>query len=280
MSDEPGPSELRQTFDRSAAGYQAARPDYPPALYDALIELTGVDATSRLLEVGCATGKATLPLARRGFRITAVELGPALAEAATVNLAPYPQVTVEQAAFEAWPNRGRDGYDLVFAATSWHWLDAAVRYRRAFDLLKPDGHLAFWSAMHVFPADGDPFFTEIQDVYQEIGASKPGDDRQPRPGQLPDQRAEILASNLFGSVVVREFDWELDYTAEQYLALLDTFSGHLAMAEADRARLYSEIRRRIAVRPSGTVRRGWGAVLHVATRLSAGNADNGNGVPH
>jgi hypothetical protein len=31
--------------------------------------------------------------------------------------------------------------------------------------------------------------------------------------------------------------------------------------------LYGEIRRRLALRPDHAVRRGWGAVLHVARRL-------------
>jgi len=192
---------------------------------------------------------------------------------AKINMAPYPLVTVEQGAFETWPNPPGTAYDLVFAATAWHWLDPAVRYRRAFDLLRPGGHLAFWAATHVFPEGGDPFFTELQEVYRAIGAAKPGDDRQPRPGQLPDESAEILASGLFGNVRVREFDWELDYTVDQYLALLSTFSSHLVLPEPARGRLFDEVRRRIAARSSGSVRRGWGAVLHVATRLDRGNAD-------
>jgi hypothetical protein len=48
--------------------------------------------------------------------------------------------------------------------------------------------------------------------------------------------------------------------------LLDTFSGHIAMADWQRDRLYGEIRRRLAARPDGQLRRHWGAVLHVARR--------------
>ena len=48
--------------------------------------MAGLAPGARLLEVGCATGKATVPLARRGFRITCVELGPELAAAARRNL--------------------------------------------------------------------------------------------------------------------------------------------------------------------------------------------------
>ena len=70
---------LRQTFDAAAARYDRVRPDYPEALFDDLVALTGLTPGDHLIEVGCATGKATRPLARRGFRITCVELGPELA---------------------------------------------------------------------------------------------------------------------------------------------------------------------------------------------------------
>lgn len=77
MSHDP---QLRTTFDRAASLYQKARPDYPDELYADLLTMTGVKPPARLLEVGCGPGKATLPLARMGFRITAIELGEALAE--------------------------------------------------------------------------------------------------------------------------------------------------------------------------------------------------------
>ena len=55
------------------------------------------------------------------------------------------------------------------AATAWHWTDPELRYRRAWELLRPGGHLAFWAGVHVFPPGGDPFFHEIQAVYDKIG---------------------------------------------------------------------------------------------------------------
>jgi SAM-dependent methyltransferase len=154
----------------------------------------------------------------------------------------------------------------VFAATAWHWIDPAVRYQRAWAALRPGGHLAFWSAGHVFPDGGDPIFDELQAVYDEIGESKPDDAVQPRPGELPSAATDIEASGLFDVVQVRQFDWEIRYTAEEYIALLNTFSGHIAMADWQRERLFSFIRERVGERANGTLRRHWGAVLQVARR--------------
>ena len=57
MSDHDR-ERMRATFESAVDGYERARPDYPPELYDALIRLTGLSAGDTLLEIGCATGKA------------------------------------------------------------------------------------------------------------------------------------------------------------------------------------------------------------------------------
>ena len=155
----------------------------------------------------------------------------------------------------------------MFAATAWHWIDPEVKYRKAWSLLRPGGHLAFWEATHVVPeSGGDPFFADIQDVYDAIGSGMPSGWVSPTTDTLRDGRAEIEASGLFADVTTRRFDWEVRYTAESYIRLLDTFSSNLTMAPWQRERLYGEIRRRLARRPDGILRRHWGAVLNVARR--------------
>jgi SAM-dependent methyltransferase len=259
-------SRLRVTFDSVAQHYQDARPDYPDVLFEELIRLAELYPGDRLLEIGCATGKATRPLAGRGFRMTCVELGADLAAVARRNLAGFPGVEVINAAIETWQPAAGSAFDLVFAASAWHWIDPAVRYRRAARLLRPGGHLAVWNALHVFPLGGDPFFREIQPVYDEIGEGFPPGTPWPQPGELADDRAEIEGSGLFTDVAVRQFDWELSYTADEYLRLLDTFSGTIAMDGWKRDRLYGEIRRRLGCRPDGRLCRHWGSVLQVARR--------------
>lgn len=121
----------------------------------------------------------------------------------------------------------------------------------------------------MFPDGGDPFFREIQPVYDEIGEGLPDDAVWPRPGELGDERDEVEPSGAFHLIRAQQFDWERIYDAEGYIELLDTFSGHIAMQNWQRTRLYQEIRRRLADRTNGLVRRHWGAVLHIARRLDA-----------
>lgn len=255
---------LWTTFDRVAHLYQGARPDYPEPLFDRLVEVAGLEPGDRVLEVGAGPGKATLPLVRRGLRVTAIEPGHSLAAQARVNLAGYP-VEVVETRFEDWTGP-RSEYAAVLAATAWHWVDPGQRYALAAAALRPGGHLATWGAEHIFPPGGDSFFDEIREVYDAIGEGLPEGAPRPAPGELPDRAAEIEASGLFDVVAIEHLDWTVDYDAEAYVRLLSTFSGHIAMPPEHREQLFSEIRRRLSLRPSGKLRRGWGAVLHVARR--------------
>src|SRR5271166_3357342 len=132
---------LKVTFDTVADRYHQVRPAYPDQLYDALISAARLQPGARLLEVGGGTGKATRPLAERGFSITCLEPGPHLAAVARRNLAGRGDVRIIEEAFEDWEPHGAAGFDLVFAATAWHWIDPAVGYRLAWRALRPGGHL-------------------------------------------------------------------------------------------------------------------------------------------
>jgi SAM-dependent methyltransferase len=262
MTGEERRRRLAATFDQAADLYQRARPEYPAEVYQRLLEVTGLQPPAPLLEIGCATGKATLPLSALGFPITCLEPGPALAARARVALGPF-NVDVVGARFEDWQGPTHH-FAMIYAATAWHWLDPEVRYARAATALRPGGYLALWGAGHVIPLAGDPFFEQIQEVYDEIGEGLPPSAPLPRPGELADDGADIEASGLFDVVEIRQYDWETIYDAEGYIDLLNTFSGHIAMEDWQRDRLYAEIRRRLAQRADGLVRRHWGGVLQIA----------------
>lgn len=246
---------LGRTFDSVAELYERSRPRYPGELFEAL----GVPG--RALEVGAGTGQATRGLLARGWSVVALEPGPELARVAR-------RVTGAQvvgATFEEWDGDGP--FDLVLAATSWHWLDPAVAYPKAARLLRPGGTLAVVATEHVLPEPGgDLFFREVEQAYDAVGL---GDGQG---GPVPPDRvpapdvAAIEASGRFGPPEVRRYVTEHRYTAEQYLALLGTYSGHIAATEQQRATLFADLRARVAAR-GGTVRKHHLRMLQTARKL-------------
>ena len=60
-------------FDDAAEFYDEVRPGYPDLLYHDIIGTSHISEGCLILEIGCGTGQATLPLARQGFHIVCVE---------------------------------------------------------------------------------------------------------------------------------------------------------------------------------------------------------------
>jgi 16S rRNA A1518/A1519 N6-dimethyltransferase RsmA/KsgA/DIM1 with predicted DNA glycosylase/AP lyase activity len=83
--------------------YDEVRPGYPEHLFDDLASLSGTGPGAKVLEIGCGTGQATLPLAPRGYRVLCVELGANLAAIAQAKLADHPDSRVLTSSFEEWP---------------------------------------------------------------------------------------------------------------------------------------------------------------------------------
>lgn len=260
MADER--TSLRTVFDDVAELYDRARPGYPAELFGDLLELAGLEAGSRVLEIGCGTGQATIPLVERGLGVTCVELGASLAAVARRRLAGRAEVV--NADFEHW-DPDRAGFDAVVAFTAFHWIDPAVRFEKPARLLRDGGHLCVAATQHVLPPGGDAFWVDVQEDYDTV-VPDPSNAPPPAPDEVADLSAEFAASGRFEDVLVRRYEWDVEYTADTYIDVLDTYSGHRSMEPAKREELYRRIRRRIESRPSGRVSKTYLALLHVARR--------------
>lgn len=253
-----------RTFDEIAELYDHGRREPPDWLYETLFSSAGLDpAKTRILEIGCGTGKSTLPLARRGCRVVALEMGANLARLARQHLAGFQQVQVIHTRFEDW--KPAQPFALLLAVTAWHWFDPDVRYQLAAAALKPGGILAFSSTEHAFPPGYDPFFARIQDAYEAIGVGRmPWP--PPPPESMPDSRAEIEQSGLFDDVRVVRHLWSEKFTADEHVAMMRTASDHRLIEVTKREWLFSEMRRLIAARPEREVLKHNITLLHLARK--------------
>jgi SAM-dependent methyltransferase len=259
---------LRGTFDQAADLYDRVRPTYPTALVDDLVTLSGIAPDGRVLEIGIGTGQLTRALAERGYEVVGVELGPALAAVARRNLARYPFVTVVNAAFEDWKLPERP-FDLVVAASAFHWLDPEVRVTKAADALRAGGSLATIGTNHV-AGGSEAFFVDVMECYERWDPANatawPGY-ASPLP-QADDFRSdsdELDRSGRFGPATFRRQLWDETYSAAGYIETLLTYSGHRALDGEQREGLLDCIRELIDSRYGGRITKRYLFELRVAT---------------
>jgi len=265
MTDEK--RRLRTTFDRAALLYDEVRPGYPEALFDDVESLSGIAPGGRILEIGCGTGQATIPFARRGYRILCVELGENLAAVARRNLEAYPRAEVLTADFEKWPLQ-QGAFDLAISATAFHWIAPEVAYRKVARALRPTGAIALFWNVHVHNDASGGFFDAAQEVYKREAPEIVPEDhaRLPRPDEVPDRTGEIVGTGLFGEIATRSYRWDESYDAEGYLRILNTYSGHIDLSDAARERLFRGIAELIETRFGGRIVKGYLTTLYVAHR--------------
>ena len=128
-------------FGRAAADYARFRQGFPPAFF-ARLDAMGVGRPGqRAVDLGTGTGLLARDLARRGCLVTGVDLSaPLLAQARALDREAGLEIAYEERPAEATGLPGA-AFDLVTAATAWHWFDRERAAGEALRLLAPGGRL-------------------------------------------------------------------------------------------------------------------------------------------
>lgn len=251
--------------------YDRVRPTYPAALFTDLVAIAGVDERSSVLEVGCGSGQATRPLAALGCTVFAVEPGAELAELARQRLVDLPNVAVETSTFEAWDSHDRH-FDLLVAASSWHWIDPSVSWRRAHEVLRPQGWMALLGHVVVRQPFEPEVYAETADLHQRFA---PGNTDWAHPPLAGEVRATGQGwgppnedhDDLFGRTVVRWYPMAQRFDGAGFANLLRTLSPYRRLDRAVREPLLDAIAERIRTQLGDTATRRYLGVLRIGQRL-------------
>ncbi|MCU1674572.1 MAG: Methyltransferase type 11 [Frankiales bacterium] len=217
-------------FEALVDVYDAARPRYPAALYDALPDLSG-----RVLELGAGTGIATRELAQRAGFLVSTDLGPKML-GRLHELSPDVPVAVCRS--EALPFA--DGsFDVVCGAQMWHWVDRAVAIPEVVRVLRPGGVLALW--WNEVDADGLPWWDAQQDRLEA------GNPRYRRGYRAYDYGAELAPHvrdvQTWSTSWQRELDWptyEQWLRSKSYVQALDDVEASVAAERASLAEAFPD----------------------------------------
>jgi SAM-dependent methyltransferase len=251
-------------FDEVAELYDAIRPRYPEALFARLIHVAELQSNAQLLEIASGTGQATLPLAKRGYRITCVELGREMARVARNKLLPFPRVDIVNASFEE-VQLPTAAFDLIYVATAFHWILAEAKFAKSHALLKPFGHLAIIRRHRISDEQGDAFTVATQPIYQ----CHDGRDAEAKlyvPRLRAALRPEPIDEDLFTPLSFDSFPETITYSAQDYVSLLSTYSPTLAMSAGEKTKFLDAIHCLIDEKFGGRVVQDYAVVLQVARR--------------
>ncbi|MDQ7092104.1 methyltransferase domain-containing protein [Desulfosporosinus sp. PR] len=230
--------DLRLKFNEDEFNYDKWRPNYVPELYDEIIRYSDIDETKKVIEIGIGTGQATLPILKTQCQLTAIEIGEKLAEYSRRKFASFKNLEILKIDFESFQSNNNT-FDLIYSATAFHWIPEEISYTKAFDLLKSGGALAlFWNHPFVNRAD-DLLHLEIRKVYNKYKPS----DKKPLEFNKNDCRKveDTIKRHGFINCCSKLFFQTRTFSAENYIALLNTYSDHRALPQDLKNRLENEI---------------------------------------
>ena len=259
-------AEGRHLFGLDPEGYDDVRPPYPDTIYQFMIERGALAAKSATLEIGAGSGLATRRLIACGADpVTVVEpderFAPQLRSLAT---SARTEVRLVQSAFEDAELSPRE-FDLVAAATSFHWLDPDVAITKIARVLKPGGYAALWWNVFGDIDRQDPFHDATTTLLADLAISPSGaPDAIPFPLDRAAREAQFAESGKFDALEYAETRWTLKLNTQQVGRLYGSFSHIQRLPEAQRAQLLERLMAVAQTQFGGAVERNMTSVIYLA----------------
>jgi len=127
-------------FSYRADAYARHRPSYPPGLTELLQKECGLNAQSRVADIGCGTGLLAEPFLALGCEVFGVEPNAEMRATGARLLSGYPRFHPVDGRAEA-TTLPDAAVDLVTAGQAFHWFDPAAARVEFGRIRKPGGHL-------------------------------------------------------------------------------------------------------------------------------------------
>jgi SAM-dependent methyltransferase len=234
--------EGRQVFGSAAAAYAAARPGYPDRVFEILRDRCGLGPSSRVLEIGAGSGQATMRLAESAASVVAVEPSAAMAEQLRARAGTSSGLDIVVAAFED-VDLPPALFDLVAAATAFHWLDPEVALPKIAAVLRPGGWLALWWNVFGDPLLPDPFHDATEPLLRNLVAGPSFGAGGVDYALDVTARSQELSDYGFQVVEHEAIRWTLDLDASKIRQLYATYSNIARLPNDQKAAILDEIER-------------------------------------
>jgi trans-aconitate methyltransferase len=232
-------TEFAKTFNEIAQLYDNARMGYPSQIYEVINIYTGINQSSRILEIGCGSGIATQEIyGKWNSNITAIDPGLQLLEIAQKKSPMNSSIEYVNCRFEDF--KSPEKFDAVFSANAFHWLDKRTKYKKSNELLNKEGKLIlFWNNYLI---EDEDVHNDIQNIYAKFhpdGSMKNA--RLHYKNKIRNRKNEINNSLFFDLLVHHEYSSSINMNSIQYINLLKSFSNNSYLEDDKLKRFYNEV---------------------------------------
>ncbi len=224
---------LRTTFGTVSELYDKMRLNYSDEVIQKIIDISGIQWNGKILEVGCGSGKATLPFTERGYDVTALDISENLIAIAKQKTAQYPNVKYLTTSFEeaALP---KNHFDLLVSATAFHWVDPEIGYKKAARVLKPGGCMAlFWNYTSY---DETKLLRGTKNLYNKYNTDFPLDF-----GSTTEFEKRIEETGSFEEIKKIAWTGNAKYQKQDYVKLLNTFGWINGLDEIPKKQFFKDL---------------------------------------
>ena len=146
-------ADAAQTYDphrfrTTVPYYERYRLGYPERLIARVGEIVGLRAGDAVMDLGCGPGTLSIPFARLGMRVTAVDPEPAMLDAVRdAALGAKVSLDIRQGSSFDLP-AGIGPFRLVTMGRAFHWMDRAATLKALDALVTGDGAIALFDDEH------------------------------------------------------------------------------------------------------------------------------------
>ncbi|HET7062248.1 MAG TPA: class I SAM-dependent methyltransferase, partial [Nitrosospira sp.] len=218
--------EKARWYSAGATFYAEGRPTYPVALTTAVAAVAGWREDSRILEIGSGPGTATQGFVGFGGEILCVEPNSEFVSLAQQAMSHFSNVAFQMSTSEE--AQLAPPYDIILAASSFHWIDAGRGLKRMRDVLSPMGFVVL-----LWNKEPQPITTQadaVDEAFRRSGFTQQAS-RQSR-----EETAKVfwdLSQPLQGAAFIeRLYSHTLtsdDYSIDRFIALQRSLSPFLAL---------------------------------------------------
>lgn len=257
--------QRKNWYSPAAEAYNKTRPRYPQKLIDQVVEIAQLSSGSKILEVGCGPGTATVAFAQLNCSMICLEPNPDFYQLAQHNCQSYSHVKIQNTFFEEWILQPLE-FDVVLAASSFHWISPEVGYPKAANALQENGYLILLWNKELQPSY--EVYQSLSKVYQVHAPSLDRyEDRKTQEDILKQLGNLVIDSGLFKNLICGQVTSGVTYTVDEYLMLLNTYSPYLKLEPHSKERLFAELKHLIEHSFGGSLQLSYISAFHIAQKI-------------